>query len=114
MNDDHLYLLHIRDSIGRIEEYTTGGRDAFLADRRTQDAVLRNLQTLAESAKRLSEDLRLQRPEVNWRGIAGLRNILVHDYLGVDLARIWEVCATFVPELKAAIEDLLGGHDPAR
>jgi uncharacterized protein with HEPN domain len=114
LKGDHLYLLHIRESIGRIEEYTAGGRDVFLADRKTQDAVLRNLQTLAESAKRLSEDLRAERPEVNWRGIAGLRNILVHDYLGVDLVRIWEVCASFVPELKTAIEDLLGSRDSER
>jgi uncharacterized protein with HEPN domain len=109
LKDDRLYLLHIRDCIDRIEDYTSGGRESFLTDRMRQDAVLRSLQTLAESAKRLSDGLKASRSEVNWRGIAGLRNILVHDYLGVDLARIWEVCETFIPELKAAIDLLLPG-----
>ena len=58
MKDDHLYLLHISESLERIEEYIAEGGEAFLADRKTQDAVLRNLQTLAESTQRLSDPLK--------------------------------------------------------
>ncbi len=72
-----------------------------------QDAVLRNLQTLGQSAARLSDTLRNSHPEVNWRGIIGLRNILVHDYLGISLVRIWEIVEHDLPDLKQKVEILL-------
>ena len=107
MKDDRLYLIHIRESIARIEEYTGEGREAFLVDIRTQDAVLRNLQTLAESTQRLSVDLKAAHPDIDWRGISGLRNILVHDYLGISLVRVWEIVERDLPLLKIQIEALL-------
>ena len=64
-----------------------------------QDAVLRNLQTLGQSTGRLSDTLRDAHSEVNWRGIIGLRNILVHDYLGISLVRIWEIVEYDLPDL---------------
>lgn len=103
MKDDRLYLLHISESLQRIEEYVIGGKEAFFADRKTQDAVLHNLQTLAESSQRLSDALKASRPEIDWRGIAGLRNILVHDYLGINLPRVWEIVEVFLPQLRAAV-----------
>ena len=107
MKDDRLYLIYIRECIARIEQYTAGGREAFFADTRTQDAVLRNLQTLAESTQRLSGDLKLNYPEVDWRGINGVRNILVHNYLGINLVRIWEIVERDLQVLKDQIEILL-------
>ena len=107
MKDDRLYLLHIGEAIGRIEEYVHGGREAFLASTLVQDAVLRNLQTLTESSQRLSDELKAQHPEVDWRGMAGLRNVLVHDYLGVDIERVWQVIERDIPELKKQIAALL-------
>jgi len=68
---------------------------------------LRNLQTLAESSQRLSEQLKASRPEIDWRGIAGLRNILVHDYLGISLPRVWEIVEVFLPQLKTAVRHWL-------
>lgn len=112
MKDDRLYLLHISESLERIEEYVAEGRKAFFADRKTQDAVLRNLQTLAESTQRLSEPLRASRPEIDWRGIAGLRNILVHDYLGISLSRVWEIVEVFLPRLQAAVHHWLQAWPP--
>ena len=109
MKDDRLYLIHVHESIARIKEYTAEGREAFFADTRTQDAVLRNLQTLAESTQRLSADLKAAHPEVDWRGISGLRNILVHDYLGINLVRVWEIVERDLPVLKGQIETLLRG-----
>jgi uncharacterized protein with HEPN domain len=67
MKDDRLYLLHIQECIARIKQYSAGGKQDFLADPKTQDAVMRNLQILAESTQRLSEGLRAGHPEVNWR-----------------------------------------------
>lgn len=107
MKDDRLYLLNISESLERIEEYVAEGSEAFFADRKTQDAVLRNLQTLAESTQRLSEPLKASRPEIDWRGISGFRNILVHDYLGISLQSVWEIVEVFLPQLKAAIDNWL-------
>jgi uncharacterized protein with HEPN domain len=111
LKDDRLYLTHIQDCIDRIESYTSEGRVSFLADRKTQDAVLRNLQVLAESSQRLSTELTAQHPEIDWRGLAGFRNLLVHDYFGISMIRIWELLEQFVPQLKQDIALLitLGG-----
>ena len=91
MKDDKLYLIHVRESIERIEQYVRCDRDAFMGSPMIQDAVFgRNLQVLAESTQRVSETLKSGHPEVPWREIVGLRNVLVDDYLGVDLVRVWK------------------------
>lgn len=87
MKDNAVYLQHIIESIRRIEENTSGGRDDFLGSHTLQDAVLRNLQTLAESTQRLSFEAKADEPGVDWRAISGFRNVLVHNYLGIDLER---------------------------
>ena len=65
-----------------------------------QDAVIRNLQVLGESARRLSEETKARRPVVDWRGIIGFRNVMVHEYLEITLARVWEVVELQLPMLK--------------
>lgn len=107
MKDDRLYLIHIAECIGRIEEYVRGGRDAFMASTLVQDAVLRNLQTLAESSQRLSDDLKARHPDIDWRRIAGFRNVLVHDYLGVDTGLVWKIVENDLPPLKVRIGAML-------
>jgi uncharacterized protein with HEPN domain len=99
LKDDGFYLRHILDCI-RIEEDTASGPAAFQASRTAQDAVVRNLQVLAESTQRLSDRLKLRWPQVEWARIAAFRNVLVHDYLGLDMERIWVVTQEDVPELK--------------
>jgi len=74
-----------------VEEYTSEGLGQFLADKKTQDAVLRNLQILAESTQRISPELKSAHTEIDWRGISGFRNVLVHDYLGVNLITVWGI-----------------------
>ncbi|MFZ2146298.1 MAG: DUF86 domain-containing protein [Sedimentisphaerales bacterium] len=107
MKDDTVYLRHILECIRRIEENVAGGRDRFLSSHNLQDAVLRNLQTTAESSQRLSDDLKETHPEVEWLRIAAFRNVLVHDYLGIDLERVWDITQRDVPELKRAILAML-------
>jgi uncharacterized protein with HEPN domain len=114
VKDQAVYLRHILDSIIAIQEFTRGGREFFLSDRKTQDAVLRNVQTLAESAKRLAPELKDLHPAIDWAAIAGTRNILVHDYLGVNLETVWGVVERGLPPLKAAVEDLLGRFQRSR
>ena len=107
MKDDRLYLIHISECIARIEEYVREGRETFLGSRLTQDAVIRNLQVMAESAQRLSDDLKTRHSEIDWRSISGFRNVLVHDYLGVDIEYCWTIVADRLPELKRAVGAML-------
>jgi len=112
MRDDTVYLRHILESIRRIEENVADGRDRFLASHTLQDAVLRNLQTMAESTQSLSDDLKTTYPDIEWDRIAAFRNVLVHDYLGIDVERVWDITQRDVPELKRAILGMLeGGHN---
>lgn len=107
MKDDRLYLIHILECIERIERYTAPGRDAFFSDTMMQDAVLRNLHTLSESTQRLSDALKDRHPEVDWFSIAGFRNVIVHDYLGIDLKTMWDIVERDLPELKLAVTAML-------
>jgi uncharacterized protein with HEPN domain len=107
LKDDIVYIIHICECIERIERYTEGCREFFLVDMKTQDAVLRNLHTLSESTQHLSPTMKASHPAVDWRGISGFRNILVHDYLGVNLVRVWEVVERDLPGLKVKIHDIM-------
>lgn len=107
MKDDAVYLRHIMECIRRIEEDASGGREAFMTSHTLQDAILRNLQTLAESAGRLSATAKSGHSAVDWRRVAAFRNVLVHDYLGVDLAAVWQIVMQDIPELKGVVLSML-------
>jgi uncharacterized protein with HEPN domain len=107
VKDDRVYLKHILRCIARIEEYTAGGRESFLASHLIQDGVIRNLQTLAESSQQLSEGVKASQPSVDWKGLAGFLNVLVHDYLGVDLEPVYRAVEHDVPQLRRACEAAL-------
>ncbi len=109
MKDDAVYLRHILECIRRAEENTSAGYDAFMGSHTLQDAVLRNLQTMAESTQRLSDDAKSAHPNVDWRAISGFRNVLVHNYLGIDLEQIWAAIQRDMPVLKTAVEELQRG-----
>ncbi|MGD9946840.1 MAG: DUF86 domain-containing protein [Desulfobulbus sp.] len=105
MKDDNLYLIHIKESIEKIELYSTGlDFVSFSQNTLVQDAVLRNLQVLVESTQRLSETFKSLHPEIEWYKIAGLRNILVHDYIGIDLGTVWVVVEMKLSELKTVAQ----------
>ena len=107
MKDDQLYLIHISECIERIESYVRGiDKEDFMASSLVQDAVIRNLQTMAESTQRLSERLKQKQNKINWYKIAGFRNILVHDYLGVDVEKVWNIIENEIPNLKEAIQEM--------
>ena len=107
MSKDRLYLVHIQECIGYIEEYISDGEDWFLSDKKTQDAVLRNLHVMAESTQRLSDELKAGHSNVDWRRIGAFRNVIVHDYLGVDVRQIWDIVTQDLSELKSVIETIL-------
>ena len=106
MRDDRVYIDHVVDCIRRIELYCQNGEEDFRGSELLQDAVLRNLQTLAESTQRISDRLKALHPEVDWRAIAGFRNVLVHDYLGINLVRIWEIVSLHLPVLASQMETI--------
>ena len=89
MKDYGVYLKHILRCIARIEEYTAGGRESLFASHLIQDGVIRNLQTVAESSQHLSEGVKTSQASVDWKGLAGFRNVVVHDYLGIDLELVY-------------------------
>ncbi|NQS97623.1 MAG: DUF86 domain-containing protein [candidate division Zixibacteria bacterium] len=107
MKDDKLYLIHILECIERIGQYVTEGRQSFMTSTIIQDAVIRNLQVLAESSQRISKKMRSKYSEVDWRGLAGFRNILTHNYLGIDFERCWKIIESDIPKLKVEIMKML-------
>ena len=91
----------INEAIARIERYTAGlTLNAFLADTKTQDATVRNLQIIGEAVKGLSSVFRKKHQGVPWREIAGMRDRLIHDYAGVNWDIVWDVLQTKLPELR--------------
>ncbi len=91
MKDPRVYLAHILECIERIQSYTTGGNSEFMASRLIQDAVIRNFQMIGESTKRLTDDFRNAHPEIPWKQMAAFRDVLIHDYMEVDLQQVWVV-----------------------
>jgi uncharacterized protein with HEPN domain len=100
---DIVYVAHMLECVGRIDEYVGGDEARFRASRLIQDAVVRNLQTLAESSQRLTDAIKASEPDVPWRAIAGFRNILLHDYLSIDVDAIWLVVDRELPALQLAL-----------
>lgn len=109
---DSLYLIHIRECLTRVSEYTFGGPSEFMKDTKTQDAVLRNLQVMGESTQRLSEALKAANPAVEWSELAAFRNILVHNYLGMDLELIWQIITDDMPLFREQIEAMIVSMNP--
>jgi uncharacterized protein with HEPN domain len=99
MRDDRLYLSNIKECIERIESYTHEGREIFLQTTIIQDAVIRNFEIIGEATKRLSPEIRAAYPDVSWQQVAGFRDVLIYDYLKVNLKQIWGVIEQNLPQL---------------
>lgn len=115
MNDrDRLFLTHIASAIDDISVFINDGRRGFETDRKTQSAVLRQLEIIGEAVKHLSTDLRSRESHVPWRQIAGMRDRLIHGYFMVDLAAVWSTVETDLPALRQQVSRMLeGGSDPS-
>ena len=107
MKDDTLYLIHISECIQKIEAYTAEGKEYFMATPMAQDAVIRNFEIIGEAVKNLSDDFRRRNPEVPWRRVAGFRDVLIHDYMGVSLDEVWNIIQTTMSGLKQFVREKL-------
>ncbi|WP_071394830.1 HepT-like ribonuclease domain-containing protein [Bacillus tuaregi] len=107
MKNDKIYLLHILECIENIESYIPNGENDFFSSKLIQDAVIRNLEIVGEATKRVSKDFRNQHPHVPWREMAGLSDVLIYDYFGVDNGIVWKVVEKELPLLKGKISNLL-------
>jgi uncharacterized protein with HEPN domain len=107
--DWRLYADDIIESCGKIRRFIAGMTyEAFVADERTLDAVIWNIEVIGEAAKKLPDDIIAQAPEVEWRKIRGMRNVLAHAYFGLDTKVVWSTATTKLDELEAAVRKVRG------
>ena len=106
--DSKVYLEDILEATRKITAYTTGlSKTVFLEDEKTIDAVVRNLEVIGEAVKKLPEDLRAQHSAVEWKKIAGLRDMLIHEYFGLDAEIVWDIVQHKVPALDREVRRML-------
>lgn len=105
--DYRVYLDDILEAVARIREYTAGlGFAGFAQDRKTLDAVVRNLEIVGEAVKGVPPTIRDQCPGIEWKKIAGLRDILVHEYFGINVEMIWDIVQNKVPVLEQQVRKM--------
>jgi uncharacterized protein with HEPN domain len=106
--DFRVYLEDILEAAGAAREFVAGmGKEELGKDRRTRDAVVRNLEIIGEAVKKLPPQTKRDHPEVEWKKIAGLRDILVHDYFGIDMDIVWDVVQSKLPVLAEQVRRIL-------
>ena len=109
--EDSIYLHHITDAIEYIEEYIQGlDYNGFIKKRLVQDGVIRQIEIIGEATKKLSNEIKENIPGVPWKDIAGMRDKLIHDYMGVDIDAVWDTVVKDIPELKKKLKS----HDTDR
>jgi uncharacterized protein with HEPN domain len=105
--DPEVYVQDMLDAIRAVRDYTAGmDRASFESDRRTVDAVVRNLEVLGEAAKSVPDDVRARHASIEWRKIAGLRDVIIHRYFAVDLTIVWQVVTEKLRPLERELRDI--------
>ena len=108
MRDYRLYLHDIKEAVEKIETFTKGFTfKEFAKDAKTVDAVIRNLEIIGEAAKHIPKKVKERHADIDWKAMAGMRNIFTHEYFGVRMGIIWKTIGERLPELKHKIEEIL-------
>lgn len=105
--DYRVYLYDILAAISRIEKYRGKGKDAYFADGLLQDGIIRQVSIVGEATTKLPATLKKKYPDIPWKLITAMRNILIHDYSDINLERVWTVAEEDLPMLKNTIEKML-------
>lgn len=106
--DYSIFLKHILESIQEIEKYIINiSIDDFAEDIKTQDAAVRRIEIIGEAVKNLPSDFKNKHKDINWKEIAGMRDVLIHEYFGVDIDIVWETIKKDLPELKIKVSEIL-------
>lgn len=102
------FLEDTKEAVLRINTYTGNlSYEQFLGDKKTQDAVVRNLEIIGEAAKNISEQLKNKYPQIRWKDLAGVRDKLIHHYFGVNFDIVWNIVKQELPELLSQLEEIL-------
>jgi len=107
MRDDRERLLDIKEAMENVQKYACRGKDAFKNDELIQTWILHHIQILGEAAARLSDEFQERNPDIPWFKIIGMRNVLIHDYFGIDIEAVWSVVENDLPVLYDQIIRLL-------
>ena len=94
----------------RVAKFIEGGREAFFESEQEQDAVIRNIEVIGEAAKRVGPETRGLMVQIDWRAICGMRDVLIHGYIGVDLEEVWNVAEREIPVLSESLKRFLDGE----
>jgi uncharacterized protein with HEPN domain len=107
IKDDLAYIEHILDCIRKINEFSSGlTLKEFKTNEMAQDAIIRNIEIIGEASKRISVDTKQTYYKIPWKEIAGMRDKLIHDYLGVDVSVVWKTIKEDIPALEKSISEI--------
>jgi uncharacterized protein with HEPN domain len=108
---DKIFIQHILESINLIEQYIEDkDQEDFLNIRQLQDSIIRRIEIIGEAVKNLTDDFKVKYNEISWREIAGMRDILIHQYFGIDLNLTWKTIKEDLPQLKENLNKILKNH----
>jgi len=114
LRSDKELLLDILEAIGKIERYASKGKEVLFEDELIQTWIVYHFQIIGEAANHLSDSLQEEHPDIPWPDIVAMRNVLVHQYFGIDLEQIWDTTNIDLPVLKANVEKILKDLDSGR